>query len=331
MIKRLIQKPMFLILLFLIPILSFVISHIENTSNNQSLIGIYFEDDYNEKVLNTITNSSSVITFVKYDNKEQLMLDVQKEILDCAFSFDENIEENILKGKWRSRVDVYTSRNTQLDSIAKEIIASAMFETYSTKTYEKYVENEIGEFAIEFANNSYNDRLNDNSTFSIIYNGETNETNFENENNNTIKINLKGILALLIFIGGLNALLINVDDIETKRFVKFCSNTKLTICNLLSQLSLLSLSVFITLCFIEPINSIWNNFISLFIYMLLVLGYCFAISLVLKTKESVSISIPIFAFLCLICTPIVIDLSTYINAFKIIAKLFPPTYYLILF
>lgn len=324
--KRLFQKIAFIILLILIPIISVSISVTENIQQDGTSVGIFFEDDFGEKILDDLNKKTSLINFVEYSNKEQLINDVKSEKIDTGFVVEKGIEEKLFSGKYLDTINVYASSVSALKNIAKEHISSTIFQYFSEIKYENYVKKNFKEEEIQFAIDAYKEHLTDSSTFTFTYDGELNDNKGTELQVN--KLNIKAILALLIFIGGLNALLISIEDKEEKRFITFCENWKVISANIMLQVSMLSIVSFVSLLLTNNIQNIGAEILKLLLYIVIVFVYCFILSFLFKTKESVSMLIPIIILLSVICCPIFIDLSKYFGIFDILGKLFPLYYYL---
>lgn len=324
--KRLFRKTAFIILLILIPTISISISITENIEQSGTNVGIFFEDNFGEKILDELNKKTTLINFVEYSNKEQLINDVKAEKVDTGFIVEEKIEEKLFNGKYLDTINVYASSASALKNIAKEHISSTIFQYYSESKYESYIKKNFKEDEIQFAIDAYEEHLTDSSTFTFTYDGELNDNNETELQIN--KLNIKAILALLIFIGGLNALLISIEDKEEKRFITFCENWKVISANIILQVSTLSMISFISLLLTQNIQNIGSEIINLLMYTIIVCCYCFILSFIFKSKESVSMLIPIIILLSVICCPIFIDLSKYFEIFNMLNKLFPISYYL---
>lgn len=327
LIKRLIKRPSFLVLLLIIPISSILITNLEQTPKSKTSVGIILDENTKEEIFEKLNNKSEIVNFVEYKEEEKLLEDVAKNYIDSGFILTNNILENVISGKYEETIISYVSTSSVLANISKEHIASTIFETYSNEKYEKYINKYFdNKEAKNYAKETYIKYLSNSSTFDIEFIGTANETFSEEATSNII--NIKNFLALLVFISGLNALIFDKEDKEAKRFITFCEDWKITIFNLLSQLLLIGLFIYISLFFTNSITNPLLELIKLVSYIILTTLYCFVLGKILKTKESVAITIPIISLICLITCPIFIDLSKYLPIIDIINKCFPITYYI---
>ncbi len=65
-------------------------------------------------------------------------------------------------------------------------------------------------------------------------------------------------------------------------------------------------------------------------YQLVILFYCSIIKIVLRSQEAVAAALPVLALGCLVCCPVVVRLAAYVPLFRVLEKLFPATYYLMM-
>ena len=327
LLKRLFKKPSFILLLLIIPIVTFIITNISTDEKSKSDIGVYFTDNFGDNYLKIMQENSDIINFVEYENLDDLILDVKKEKIDCGFAFGDEFYKKLMTDKWKNNISVYRSSSSLLQNLAQEQIASSLFRIYSENTFYKYANRVMGEETFEYAKEKYKEHLMDDSTFSIEYQGSANENKLTDNSNQGISINLNGILAVLVFIGGLNSLLLNYEDKSEKRFITFCSNWKVTLVNIGTQTLLLAIMALISMIMTNTMGGI-ETLLKMAVYVLIVVCYCFVLSFIFRTKESIAISIPILTLLSLICCPIIIDIASYIPLFSIVNKFFPPTYFM---
>lgn len=328
LIKRLLKRPSFLILLFIIPICSILITNLEQSPKSKTSVGIIMDSNTKEKIFEKINSTSNVVSFIEYKEKEELISDVAKGSIDSGFVLADNIIEEVLSGNYEETIFTYVSTQSVLANVSKEHIASAIFEIYSNQKYENYINKYFkDENAKEYAKKTYKEYLTNSSTFNIEFIGTANKGLVEESKTSNI-LDIKSFLALFIFISGLNALIFDKEDRESKRFIIFCENWKVTILNLLSQLLLIGTFVYISLIFTNSISNPILELVKLIGYIIITTIYCFILGQILKTKESVAITIPIISLICLITCPVFIDLSKYLPIIDIINKCFPITYYI---
>lgn len=130
MMKRMLKKPAFLLFLFILPILSVLITRLEQDTNERVGImvgillegeaegerkgelegeldrkseggienGVYEQQGWNERFLSLLTESDSVIQFRVYEDQSVLMREIQKGELDCGVVLPAEIWEKLMPG-----------------------------------------------------------------------------------------------------------------------------------------------------------------------------------------------------------------------------------------
>ena len=229
MMKRMMKKPAYLLLLIALPILSAVMVRLEQSGDGSTgiTVGILFEKEgqaetpqndkeWNQRFFSFLAEQDSVIRFQEYEKSTSLLRDIEKGELDCGVVVPADIRERLMTDMWQDSLTIYKTSSTSVTEIVKERIASAIFTFYSEESYVNYVENsnifretaendarnaEIREFAKE----AYETHLTDGSTFAFQYHGESYDNNTDKQVTDTANpgFRLKGVLAVCIFLSGL--------------------------------------------------------------------------------------------------------------------------------
>lgn len=324
------------------------------------------DKEWNQSFISLLHEQKGILSFKVYDNKEMLMQAVERGELDCGFIIPQDLQGRISGETWQDTIVLYTGSDSVVTQIAKERIASAVFTLYSEESYVNYIE-KIPEFnmsqrdesereeIIAFAKSAYETHLSDGSTFGLVYNGDSYISKYKsnssysdnyptgNDVNKSVSINekqpnvktifnIRGILAVCIFISGMCGLLIDWKDRQEKRFLRIAPDIITTMANIwipAIYTSLVSLAVLFCTNQITGLGGLGREAFRLVIYQFLIVAYCSIIRLVLRKQETIAAAIPILSLACIVCCPVWIRLAVYIPVFRVLEKLFPATYYLL--
>ena len=364
MMKRMIKKPAYLLLLIALPILSVVMIRLEQSGDDSTgiTVGILFEkegqaeipqDDkeWNQKFFSFLAEQDSVIRFQEYEKSTSLLRDIEKGELDCGVVVPVDIRERLMTDMWQDSLTIYKTSSTSVTEIVKERIAAAVFTFYSEESYVNYIENsnifrETAENDVrnaeirEFAKEAYETHLTDGSTFAFQYHGESYDNNIDKQVTDTANqgFRLKGILAVCIFLSGLCGLLTDWNDRRERRFIRMVPEWMTTAVNIwiptvyTSVISLLSLLLTRQLTGTNGgiFVGIGKELCHLLFYQFLIVVYCSIIRVIIRKQEQLAAAIPILTLASIVCCPVWIRLAVYLPVFHVLEKLFPVTYYLMM-
>ncbi|MDE7284100.1 MAG: hypothetical protein K2N85_11060 [Lachnospiraceae bacterium] len=323
-------------------------------------------EEWNQSLISLLHEQEGILSFQVYENKEMLMQAVERGEIDCGFILPQDLQDRISEETWQDSIILYADSASVVTQIAKERIAAAVFTRYSEESYVNYIK-DIPDFSvpqrsesereeiIAFAKNAYETHLSDGSTFGLVYNGDSYISKYKsdssysdnypigNDVNDSVSINdeqqnmktifnIRGILAVCIFLSGMCGLLIDWKDRQEKRFLRIVPDYITTMANIwipAIYTSLVSFAVLICTNQITELGGLAGEAFRLLIYQFLIVVYCSILRLALRKQETIAAAIPILTLGCIICCPVWIRLAVYIPVFRILEKLFPATYYLL--
>lgn len=364
LIKRMIKKPAYLLLLCFLPVLSVVMTALEKGSgeNTGMTVGILFEREeqeavteenaaWNDRLTALLTEqegTESAVIFRLYQSSASFLRDIEKGKLDCGVMLPADIRERIMADTWQGSVTLYRTASTSMTEIVKEKTACMLFTLYSEDSYVNYIKDSAifpsGEEIGEFAKKAYESHLIDGSTFAFEYHGESYDIDGEaegSENETSGKeqplFRLKGILAVCIFLSGLCGLLTDWNDREERRFVRMAPGWVTTMVNI--WIPTIYTSVITLICLLltgqlagegSIFAGIGKELCHLIFYQFLIVAYCSIIKVIIRKQESAAAAIPILTLASMVCCPVWIRLAVYLPVFHVLERLFPVTYYLML-
>lgn len=358
LMKRLPKSPSFVVLLLLIPVLAIGMSKLEQGEESAVYVGVTMavNDGLEEKSQDStaktrewhdtlwtlLQEQDGILEFRVYDDATEMKQAVETETLDCGFVLPENLVERIMENDWRESVILYESATSTMTEFAKERIASEVFVLYAKESYVNYIgqtenfeEAEANgiekEEIVAFAEEAYQSHLLDGSTFAFEYQGEVNQnTSTLEEQETKERFPVRGILAVCIFLSGMCGLLFDWNDRQEKRFNRICPEWMTTMVNAWIPTIYTSFVSLLTLGLLGKLDHIGKEIVSLLAFQFLIILYCSIIRLILRTQEMIAIAIPILTLASIICCPVFIRLALYLPVFRVVEKVFPVTYYLLM-
>lgn len=364
MMKRMIKKPAYLLFLVCMPVLSVIMIRLERNGDENTgiAVGILFEnetqkeipeedEEWNQNLFCFLSKQESVIRFRIYENNSSFMRDIEKGELDCGVMLPVDIRGRFMTDTWQGALTIYKTSSTSMTGIVKERIAAALFTFYSEESYVNYVRNtsafsmsgeneELRAEITEFAKEAYETHLADGSTFDFQYHGESYNDGVKERTAETAipGFRLKGVLAVCIFLSGLCGLLTDWNDRKERRFVRMAPDWVTTMVNVWSPTIYTSVITLFSLLLTGQLTGagggvfagIGKELCYLVFYQFLIVVYCSIIRLIIRKQEMAAAAIPILTLASIVCCPVWIRLAVYLPVFRVLEKLFPVTYYLLL-
>lgn len=365
--KRLWRQPAYIGLLVLIPLLGGAVGMMEQDGQGGAAVAVYVEEGtWSGQIIEELRNleTESVLRFELCDDELEVGRSVIRSEADCGFVIIEDIEDRVMGGDWSKCVTVYETSASSITGMAKERISGVIFKLYSEQCYEDYmrtsaeemdgITDETSEMFVSFAQDAYERHLVDNSTFKFEYENDdrySQDSPDTNVINDTSVFPIKGVFAVVIFIGGMCGMLEYDRDRKEKRFLRMAPNILTYIVDIWIPTVFVSLAVLICLWLSDGIRygngvggisrlsallSVWSvrmwavQIEHLLIYQCIVVVYCMILGIILRRQETIAAAIPILSLGSLVCAPVFIRLATYLPVFGVLEKLFPVTYYLML-
>lgn len=360
--RRLWRQPAYVCLLVLLPLLGYAAGMMEGGERGGASVAVRVEKGaWSDRIVTLLSEqeAGSVLRFVFCDSKDEVRRRVAIDEADCGFVIGADLAERVLGGDWRGTVTVYETDASSVTGMAKERIAGIIFRLYSEERYREYV-GEISESAVDFAMEAYEDHLLDGSTFGFryLYSDSKGQSDSDTDVGNDNIVNdavfpIKGVFAVLIFVGGMCGMLEYEKDKKEKRFLRFAPAPLTYVVDVwmatvfLSAAALLCLWIFegIRSCddlnagwgtVLKSVGGVWNlaewggEIARMLLYQCMIIIYCVILRILLRRQETIAAAIPILTLCSLACAPVFIRLGAYLPVFAVLEKLFPVSYYLLL-
>ncbi len=361
MMKRLWKKPAFVFFLISLPFLAVAITRLAQGERPGVRIGIAIDGnaqeadrEWNRAFLALLTEQNSrneLMAFQIYEEKTQLVRDVKKGELECGVVLPADMREKLNTDQWRDSVILYQAPSSTMTGLVKEQIAAAVFTLFSEARYESYLADtplfdeaeaagSTREEILAFAAEAYETHLSDGSTFSFAYQGEgyTGNAGSDSQAESGDSFRLRGVLAVCIFLSGLCGLLTDWKDRQEQRFVRIAPAWVTTMVNIWIPTFFTSLLTLVSLCLtgeaagtgVGWLLSVGEEACRLLFYQAGIVFYCSILRFFLRKQETIAAAIPLLTLAGMVCCPVWIRLAVYVPVFRVLEKLFPVSWYLLL-
>lgn len=321
--KRCLQKPVFILLLFIIPVISMVYPHVLPHQDTRIQVGFYIDEDHiissdhimYQEIIDTLQSYEGNIVFSKYQDLERMQNDVAALRLECAYVIPVDLIAQLDAGYKKNLVMVYTNPSTTMTNIVNQVFYSCFFSTYSYHILENYVLSAPELASIETSDlqselhSLYTHYLTDGSTFSFDY-IITEQKTLELTSNSLLTTVYPFVLSILVFLCASIGFLQFDFDRNNRYFGKMpYQRYRLFFVSYIMPYIVIP-SIIMTICFIlSYVYSPVECMIRCAIYMAcLFLLYLLFHLIHLSSKLFIAL-IPLYLCGCFIFTPILFDIT----------------------
>ena len=126
--KRLLKKPLFLLLLISLPLGMRAFRGAEKESGGSIAIALYTGGDaFNEQVADALGKDAQSFSFYRCGSEEELRNDVASGRAECGYCFPEGLKERLDAGDYKRAIRAVTSPSTVASGIASESVYAGLF------------------------------------------------------------------------------------------------------------------------------------------------------------------------------------------------------------
>ncbi|MBR6675877.1 MAG: hypothetical protein IKL24_00920, partial [Clostridia bacterium] len=144
MIKRLLKKPAFLLLLLSIPLLTLTFTHFAKTEETGFVSIVLAKEEESElanKVIQRIKETKGIMHFADAKSPDEARRLVAKGEYDCAWILGKDLDSKVVsisEGRYETLVTSIERAPGTMSDIAKEQIFAAFYEEIAYAMYERY-------------------------------------------------------------------------------------------------------------------------------------------------------------------------------------------------
>lgn len=299
-------------------------------------VGVLAEDENGKLLLKKLREEEGIFRFLAFDEREEMIREIENGTLECGFVLPEKFFENIAKGKMMRQIELYYSPSSTAHKISYEVAFSYLFQELSDHVLLSYIDDSVekGVFTAEEAG-QVKDKLlvmkekysNNGSTFSFSYE----QVGSAGEREGASFSMVRGCIAVLVFFLSLLGLSGCLEVNELSKGLNRKNRIKVRECSL-------NISIFASVLFGGILLALWGQGESFFIelkalcvYFIVLQIYIRCLKLFIKKPETVYGLTPVLVLGSLLLCPVFIRIETYLPATSLLQKLFPASYYLNLF
>lgn len=346
--KRLFQKPFFLLIVCLFPVLSVVVSLYSQSDKPLIQVALYNEGNtqLSKDTIASLQELDSTILFYETDSVQQLQADVKKQKAECGYIFTENYTtENLLKNISRKKaVEVIKSPASILSGSINELIFASYFKTHNKELLLDYlqqpkvlkgvqnVDEVVSKAALYFDKYTQNENILQPDKTSMDNHTLTKEQLIADANEITrtfITDLCRGILSILMMLAALCGGLQLIQDRKSGLFAPLIppQNLYMEFLDILTPVVYVAITGYIGLLILPAGQPPLKELAGLLLYIPAVVLCAYV--LVRIAGMLYTPLIPLITLGSLVFTPVFIDLSAYAKILNIPKYFFINTYYLL--
>lgn len=354
--KRLLKRPVYLIILLLMPLTVFLLSRTQAESPSGIRAMLYVEGrDWNEredlldKIIGRLLAEDATVRFTLVESEEELKRAVLKQEADCGYVFPEDFSERLRNDDWKRSVTFYCGEDTMIPMLVNELLYTSVFQVYSADAFIDYMGTAYGEEAggrINAENKAeelLNLYLTNGSTFSFAYYGESTEEGNDdqvyeayNYNKKTKKtadltagvVPVRGMLALFMMLSAFCGLVDHKRDHEAGRFVWVKNKRAVQFMMILIPTTGAALVSLLCIWASGSWQGIGMEIASVIFYMFALTAYTMIWGLLFRSEHAVVASVPFLMIATILFCPVFWNLKSVLPVLQIMEKLFPVSWYL---
>lgn len=355
--KRALMRPLFLLLLVLLPVGAFMIRQTEAADDGKIAVALFVDGDpWNEVVAKRLAEKSGSFRFYLCKTKEALVDDVASGRAECGYSFPAGFRKLLEQKAYKRAIRVTVSPSTVAADLASETVFAGLFEVYGEELLRAYVEEgrafqmarETVEVSWEDVRPLYEGYCSNGSTFSFAY--ETVDGGILKENSMKTVFPVRGMGAVFVLVMGLTAAVMAAEDEKhgfygtvtagRKRGLQAVSVSALVVLACVSVAAALAAAgefgasvgadggigsgmsgSAVGLCIGKELS-------ALFGYGAAVVAFVMGLLMIVKNSAVLAGLIPFFIVGSLVVCPVFADLSSVVPTLRVVRWLFLPWYYL---
>lgn len=296
-------------------------------------IGVFAEDESGNRLLFELQEEEGIFHFFAFDDKEEMIRQIENGSLECGFLLPEGFYENLENGKMMRQIELFYSPASSAHKISYEILFSHLFELLSDRVLTDYLDyaeessmltRQEAEESVENILKLKDHYAQNGSTFSFVYEQVGEEQRGEVQTLNTVK----GCIAVIVFLMSLLGLAgcCETDGISWGLAKRDRIRIKEIGLNISVFGSVLLGGILLLLS--GTGEGLKKEAINLLIYFIVLEIYIRIMKLIFRKAEAVYGLIPILVIGSLLFCPVFIQIKAYIPMAGLVEKFFPVSYYL---
>lgn len=352
-LKRLWKNKSAVLLLFLFPLLLFLLSRAFRTGQDSRIpVGICpaAEDSLTETLCRKLLEGNdSLFRFFEVSSEEELVRLVQGRQAECGYVFSKPLLEELDRHHLKNLVTVLVSETTTCKGVLNELIYAKLFEEYSLHLLKKtlaaaghlpFSDDAAAAFLLppvteQEIEHRYRSHLlgGDTFTFEVTFLSSDSQTEHTSGTSSAAFPLFRGFTAVFLLLCGFLALL-TVHADRRNGLYKRLHSVRRPLCMTLTMLSYLLPAGLVCLSALGIsgcISSLGRELLSLCCYVLLLLIFYALLGTLIRSHTMLCAAFPMLLLCTLVFTPVIVDLSAFFPWIKAVRYALPTYYYLLFF
>lgn len=333
--KRLYKKLTFVLILVSIPLLVFGYGILAEEESGVLTISLASEEESElaDSIMHDLRDSTNLIRYIICETPEEAEKLVSDNKSDAAWIFGKNLEDSIYRFvqkpvKRNAFISVVERENSVLLKLAREKLSGAMFRHCSRVFYLQYIRENVPEMdhiADSELMRHYDEYAMDADLFQLAF--LESDVNAQNpEDANYLLMAVRGLLSVVITLGGLAAAMYYIRDEQVGTFSLVPLKNKAYVefgCQIISVLNIAFVAL-VAMLFAGVSVSLGREVLLHILFTVSVAAFAMTIRRLCGKLSVVGTALPLLVVLMLVICPIFFDL----RALRQAQYLFPPTYYI---
>ncbi len=329
--KRFLKKSGLLVILIIIPMLSFALNIVALEDSGIITIALATEnknDPQNQKVISEITKDSRFIKFLLPETSSDAENLVREGKCDAAWILPDNLTQKLsdFVSKKQSVVRILEREETIPLMLAREKLNGALFKTCASSLYIKFSREKVSElsgFSDAELMEYYNKISSNGDLFEFYYTNEAHSAKDATEASYLVTP-VRGLMAIMLVLSGLAAAMFYSADDKKGTFAWVSQKKKPFVAGVfhLIPVSLTAVALLISLYFSGLWVGFFREILIVFLYLICIIVFCMIVRLLCVSSKMLAAVTPIMMLSFIVVCPVFLD----IKLFRPIG-LFLPTYH----
>lgn len=336
--KRQWKRPVFVLLLVALPLASGLLFTAQRSEENTLPVALFCEkpDSMTERALQAMCEDGGIFQFYRCESENQVLRDVASRKAECGYVFPNDLEAKMEKGKASRSVGAFSSPSSVAAYLAHEVVYSKLFAEYAEDAFVKYV-SDSSLFAemnpaelYEEAEEAYRDSRESGRAFSFVFERLTEGTHQESKVENTVIAPVRGFLAVFVLLGGLMGAVDSRKDERRQVYLAASPSlrTWIPMMAVAIPVALMAVSAGISLVAAGLSTGVLRETALLLAYVGMVTAFGSLLADLLRLETLLYACIPVLVMGSFLFSPVFLRLGSFLPIFRVLEKVFLPTYYL---
>ncbi|WP_434310852.1 hypothetical protein [Hominifimenecus sp. rT4P-3] len=336
--KRQGKRPVFVLLLVALPLASGLLFTAQRSQREALPVALFCErpDSMTERALQSMCEDGGIFRFYRCESEAQVLRDVASRKAECGYVFPDDLEAKMERGKASRSVGAFSSPSSVAAYLAHEVVYSKLFAEYAEDAFVKYVSDrslfaEINPAQLRGeAEEAYRESRESGRAFSFVFEHLDEGNQQEADEKSPVIAPVRGFLAVFVLLGGLMGAVDSRKD-ERRRVYLAASPSLRTWIPMLAvavPVGLMAVSAGISLAAAGLSTGVLREIVLLLAYTGMVTAFGCLLSDILRLETLLYACIPVLVMGSFLFSPVFIRLGSFLPVFRVLEKLFLPTYYL---